>query len=286
VIEDRRMQKSIEKYVVPGSRGRKSKYESRAPELRQKLIVWKQTPESLRSSLRALARELGTSHQMLAYLLDGLEIQHAMEYKRRDEEEYKRRADEIRARAKAEGRPMTELEGQQVAVYRKRQFCATLEVAGLDHVWELKQKSESGPLHPIERKIVRMYVKHGYPGAQELLQKCSQQKVARKRTVKEDHPDFRLSKLISQIEERGGVLLLEEYRILYFVPNKDAQTRALLAELQEHHGEVKKIVKDCITRLGEEKYEKIKAEICQRIPPSLLSPLDEFKDTGATPQKP
>src|ERR1700680_2645536 len=100
------MRKSIEKYVVPGSRGRKSKYESRAPELRQKLIVWKQTAESLRSSLRALARELGTSHQMLAYLLDGLEIQHAMEYKRRDEEEYKRRADEIRARAKAEGRPM------------------------------------------------------------------------------------------------------------------------------------------------------------------------------------
>ena len=129
-------------------------------------------------------------------------------------------------------------------------------------------------------------MKNGYPGAQALLQKCSQQKVERKRTGEDDHPERRLHKLMSQIEERDGVLLLDEDRILYFVPNKDAQTRALLAELQEHHGEVKKIVKDCIARLGEEKYEKIKAEICQRIPPSLLSPLDEFKDTGATPQKP
>ncbi len=46
-------------------RGRKPKQESRSAELRQKLIEWKQTPESSRPSLRALARELGTSHQLL-----------------------------------------------------------------------------------------------------------------------------------------------------------------------------------------------------------------------------
>jgi hypothetical protein len=54
-------------------RGRKIKQESRAAELRWKLVAWKQTPESSRPSLRALACELGTSHQLLSHYLDGLE---------------------------------------------------------------------------------------------------------------------------------------------------------------------------------------------------------------------
>jgi hypothetical protein len=43
-------------------KGRKKKPESRATEFRQRLVIRKQTPESLRPSLRQLARELGTSH--------------------------------------------------------------------------------------------------------------------------------------------------------------------------------------------------------------------------------
>lgn len=50
-------------------RGRKLKRESRAAEFRQKLIDWKQTTESLRPSLRALASELATSHQLLSWYL-------------------------------------------------------------------------------------------------------------------------------------------------------------------------------------------------------------------------
>jgi hypothetical protein len=53
--------------------GRKTEQESRATEFRQRLMAWKQTPESQRPSLRALARELGTSHQLLKHYLDGLE---------------------------------------------------------------------------------------------------------------------------------------------------------------------------------------------------------------------
>ena len=53
--------------------GRKPKTESRAAEFRQRLVTWKQTPEPLRPSLRALARELGTTHQLLSHYLDGLE---------------------------------------------------------------------------------------------------------------------------------------------------------------------------------------------------------------------
>ena len=84
---------------------------------------------------------------------------------------------------------------------------------------------------------------------------------------------------ITRFEQMGGILLLDGDRILYFVPNKDAKSRALLAELWEHREGVKRIIEDYVRRLTEQgRYEKIKAEICRRIPPSLLSPLDEFKD--------
>ena len=54
-------------------RGRKTKLESRAAEFRQRLIEWKQTPVAFRPSLRALARELATSNQLLSHFLSGLE---------------------------------------------------------------------------------------------------------------------------------------------------------------------------------------------------------------------
>lgn len=50
-------------------RGRKPKWESRALEFYGRLARWKQSPESSRPSLRALARELGTSHQLLSHYL-------------------------------------------------------------------------------------------------------------------------------------------------------------------------------------------------------------------------
>lgn len=52
--------------------GRKSAVESRGTELRLKLIEWKQIPESSRPALQALARELGTSHQLLSHYLSTL----------------------------------------------------------------------------------------------------------------------------------------------------------------------------------------------------------------------
>ncbi|SRR5579885_1452363 len=54
-------------------RGRRPKQESRGAEIRIKLVEWKRTPVSLRPSLRALARELGTSHQLLCHYLASLE---------------------------------------------------------------------------------------------------------------------------------------------------------------------------------------------------------------------
>ena len=77
-------------------RGRKKKPESRAQEIRASLLMWKQTPKSSRPSLRALARELGTSHQLLEHYYDGLEDwQHRERCQRANAE-----AEEIRARVK------------------------------------------------------------------------------------------------------------------------------------------------------------------------------------------
>ena len=76
--------------------GRKPKKDSRADEFRQRLIAWKQTPILSRPSLRALARELGTSHQLLKHYLDGL-----------DEWERERKLEPLRATAKAKNVPLT-----------------------------------------------------------------------------------------------------------------------------------------------------------------------------------
>src|SRR5260370_33488139 len=87
-------------------RGRKPADESRARILRARLVVWKQTPESQGVSLRTLAVELRTSHQLLAFYLRGLD-----EWQRKD---YERRAEDIRDRAVDENRSMTPWEESQV----------------------------------------------------------------------------------------------------------------------------------------------------------------------------
>jgi len=56
--------------------GRKPKTESRAAEFRQRLVIWQQTPEATRPSLRSLAKELRTSHALLQHYLQSLETRH------------------------------------------------------------------------------------------------------------------------------------------------------------------------------------------------------------------
>lgn len=71
-------------------------------DFRRALLRWNQTLESSRPSLRALARELGTSHQLLSFYLKNLH--------RWQSKEYWRQAKAIRARANAEGRDLTQQE--------------------------------------------------------------------------------------------------------------------------------------------------------------------------------
>jgi len=143
--------------------GRKPAPESRSIEFRRKLIEWKQTPESSRPPLRALARELGTSHQLLAFYLKDLEKWQI--------EEYRRQAREIRDRASDEGRPLTQWEVQQARHYDRAGLSAIVTPMLLDHIKRLKEESERDPLTWHEIKVLKLYARH-FSEAQELLQKC------------------------------------------------------------------------------------------------------------------
>jgi hypothetical protein len=138
--------------------GRKPARESRATEFRQRLIAWQQTPESSQPSLRALACELGTSHQLLQHYLDGLEDWQCKERCRRA----KQKAEEIQARAKAEGREMT-----------VRECLDSIVMPGLlNEIESMRQDFKRGPLNPQQAKMLKVFAKN-FPGAQELLQKHS-----------------------------------------------------------------------------------------------------------------
>ena len=144
-------------------KGRKKKQESRAAEFRERLMVWTRTPESLRPSLRELARELGTSHQLLQHYLNGLEEWECRERYQRAKEKALEKAAEIRARVEAEGREMT-----------MREAINAIVTPGLhDQIERIRQDAKRGPLHPAQFKILKLWAKQGFPGAQEVLQKCA-----------------------------------------------------------------------------------------------------------------
>jgi hypothetical protein len=117
-----------------------------------------------------LARELRTSHQLLKYFLDGMEKWKYKERHRKATQE----SDQILFRAIVEGRPMTEQE------QNRRYDCTMIAVRakvcsiGLDELARLKQEAKRGPLHLAQFKMVKIFTKQGFPGAQELLQKCTQ----------------------------------------------------------------------------------------------------------------
>jgi hypothetical protein len=152
-IEDHKIIGSDSQKDARPMSGRKPAYESRATEFRQRLMAWKQAPESLKPSLRALARELDTSHQLLAHYLNGLDRWQA-------EEEGKR----IRARAKAEGRPMT----------LRECYGATFAPAMLDKIETLRREAKRGPLNRHQVQMLKLLVRQGFPGAKEVLEKCRQ----------------------------------------------------------------------------------------------------------------
>jgi len=153
---------------VRGRSGRKPVHESRATEFRERLIAWKQTPESGRLSLRALARQLGTSHQLLKHYLDGLE-KWRYEHRCRKANE---KSDQKVARAIVDRRAMTQREERERHACTEPGIGAMVGPLLLDVLAELAQEATGGPLHPDQFKMVKIFAKQGFPGAEELLQKC------------------------------------------------------------------------------------------------------------------
>jgi transcriptional regulator with XRE-family HTH domain len=200
-------------------RGRKPGYESRATEFRQRLIAWKQAPESLRLSLRALARELGTSHQMLAYYLYGLGSWQAEE-----------RAKQIRARAKAEGREMT-----------MRECCDAIITPGFFRkIEELRREANRGPLNHWQIETLKMLTRQGFSGAKEILGTCRQMTPGEERQARasERAAGFAAAaaKTIKRIEQdgaRGPLCWQDIERLKYLARRKYPEAKELLEKYSQ-----------------------------------------------------
>jgi hypothetical protein len=116
-------------------KGRKPKQDSRADEIRERLMEWKEKPESERPSLRALAIELRTSHQLLSHYLEGLD--------KWCWKELLRRSREIQARAETEHRLPTPSEEQQICYYGRTavDMMAMGAINGVVKQWERDAKA-------------------------------------------------------------------------------------------------------------------------------------------------
>ena len=144
-------------------RGRKPASESHASAIRTRLVSWRQTPEPSRISLRALASELGTTHQLLSFYLRGLD--------KWQEKEFLSRAKAIRDRARAENRYMTPWErSQEISLERSALVCMMDEILA-PTLKQLEEDAKAGALTKQALKIVVSLAHRGVPIAQKILEK-------------------------------------------------------------------------------------------------------------------
>lgn len=149
-------------------RGRRAAGESRASEICQRLSIWKQTPESVRPSLRALGRELGTSHTLLQHYLDGLEKWKQDERRRRAKLEI----EQISARAQDENRPLTPWEEDRIRTCDQIAFRAMAWSMVLRRIKKIKRAARCGPLDSAQFAALKTFARQGVPGAAEALREC------------------------------------------------------------------------------------------------------------------
>lgn len=146
-----------------GKSGRKTASESRAAAIRARLIAWKALPEQQRISLRALAVEFGTSHQLLGSYLRSLNKWQA--------KDYKCRAEEIRNLARAENRRLTPWEESRAEALDRAAFQCMIECALTHALRRYEKELREGKGRAGNLKLVRMLAQRGFPGAQKVLQK-------------------------------------------------------------------------------------------------------------------
>jgi hypothetical protein len=146
-------------------KGRKPKQDSRGNEICAKLAEWKQKPESARPSLRALARELGTSHQLLSHYLEGLEKWQMKEYRRQEKQ--------ICARAEAQHRPLTFFEEQQAMDYG-RAALRVMAMGAIEHaVKQLERDAKKGTFTTRQVKVLRDLASRGHERSRKIIENLS-----------------------------------------------------------------------------------------------------------------
>jgi hypothetical protein len=154
-----------------GRRGRKPASESRAAEIRAKLLAWRQMPEPQRISLRALGHELGTSHQLLGHYLKGWE--------KWQSKEYRRQAREISAHAEAETRPWIAAEMQrQAQALEKAAFQSMVGSLLDDTLRKLRRNARGRQFSRGEIKMLSLLASRGYREAQKILDRASSTEIA------------------------------------------------------------------------------------------------------------
>ncbi len=146
---------------VQQKRGRKPAGASRATEIRERLLAWRQTPEPQRISLRALAIEVGTSHQLLSFHLRRL---HKWQMKG-----YEKKAQEIHARAVTEHRPMSREEQDQCIAYSRASLVAVADSVACGMLRELGRQIKTRALLRTHVRIAKLLARRGHRKAQEIL---------------------------------------------------------------------------------------------------------------------
>jgi hypothetical protein len=121
-------------------------------------VSWSQASEGQRPSLRVLAKELGTSHQLLSFYLKGLS-----KWRRK---EYLRKAQEIRDK----GLGMTYVDEQQAVAYERAAFQLMLDDALEPTFQRLEAGAKAGNLKPQELEMVRRAARYGIPRALKIKQ--------------------------------------------------------------------------------------------------------------------
>jgi hypothetical protein len=117
-------------------------------------MSWKQTPEASRSSLRALAAEIGTSHQLLSFYLG--------RWDKWQQKEYRRKANDIRARADADNRTLTQQEQAQVVAHERAAFQSIIDTVLRDTLTALRKEAKCGKLSRQQLRMVKFLARRGY----------------------------------------------------------------------------------------------------------------------------
>ena len=131
-----------------------------ANETRELLICWKQQTRAARPSMRALARELGTSHQLLQYYLKTLLRWQGKQYFRKAKEVYARAESENRFTTPEENRKALEFNRAGVAVWAEDELNGVVD--------RLEQDAEHRPLVWQEIQMLKK-LSTRFPKAHELL---------------------------------------------------------------------------------------------------------------------